>query len=65
MSSHESGAGSPVTSWPVERLRLDPDNPRLAETLPNATQTELLREFLPVLRSASLDAVHVAARLLQ
>ena len=45
MSSHEPGLGSPVTPWPVDRLRLDPDNPRLAETLPNATQTELLLEF--------------------
>ncbi len=45
MSSHEPDSGSRVRLWPVESLRLDPENPRLAETLPNASQDELLREF--------------------
>ena len=45
MSIHDPVPEQVVTLRPVENLRLDPDNPRLAETLPHATQAELLREF--------------------
>ena len=43
MSTHEPVPEQALR--PVENLKLDPDNPRLAETLPGATQAELLREF--------------------
>ena len=41
-----------IRSYPVEDLLLDPENPRLAETLQNATQEELLAELY---RSYDLD----------
>ena len=34
-----------IRSYPVDALLLDPENPRLAETLKDATQAELLREL--------------------
>ena len=37
--------GGDTVYWPVEKLRLDPENPRLAETLRDASQQELLETF--------------------
>ena len=34
-----------IVYWPVEQMILDPDNPRLAETQRDATQSELLLVF--------------------
>ena len=34
-----------IVQWPVEQMRLDPENPRLAETQRDATQSELLQTF--------------------
>ena len=44
MSTPLPAAGQTV-HWPVEKLRLDPENPRLAETLRDASQQELLEAF--------------------
>ena len=44
MSTDQRVAGQ-IVEWSVERLRLDPDNPRLAETQQEATQKELLEIF--------------------
>ena len=43
--STQTPAGGETVYWSVEKLRLDPENPRLAETLQDATQQELLEAF--------------------
>ena len=45
MSSRESEPRTPVKDLLVADLLLDPDNPRLAGTLPEASQEELLQEL--------------------
>ena len=44
MTSNESPSGW-ILGCEVENLRLDPQNPRLAETLQDATQEELIQEY--------------------
>ena len=44
MNAELPAAGETVY-WPVEKLRLDPENSRLAETLQEASQQELLETF--------------------
>ena len=45
MSTTAQPIAGVIVPWRVEQMRLDPDNPRLAETQRDATQSELLQTF--------------------